>query len=729
GAWICDQVEYKTNEALYDLDAATGYEVRVRGICSEEDTTDWVSVSFTTECDFDTIPYRQNFDTYTSNQLPACWNALGAGSSNYPSVYQEANSSHYVSAYSSLTMKDSYVGATFAVLPAFESYLPELQISFMAKTTDTTSGTLTVGVMTDPIDSTTFAAVSAIIPAQNDQWAKYTVRFDEYMDGGEYIAFKWENGDGNTFYIDDIMVDTIPSCYAPVSLTLEQIGKTNATLSWTDTEGGSWEIAYGTAGFNLASEGTIIATSSNPHTLTTLESNTHYDFYLRRVCDEGDFSEWTDAVSGKTAQIPASIPYAFDFETSSENRNWTMVNSNRNKWVIDTATNNTFGGSQSLYVSADSGATHSYANYFATSIWAYRDFCFPSGPHEDYMLTFDWKGKGQSNLDYLSVYIGAPAPVTAGSNSAPANAFCLFSKLNLNDAWRSDSISLNGHITSDTCRLYFLWTNDGSNGEQPPAAIDNISIRYSPCLAPTDIVIDSIDTESAKISWDAENGIEWVVRYKSEDDDEYQIDTVMTNSYDFTELTSSTHYLVEIFSICGEKRISAAIDTSFTTDEFIPDPVYYTITATADAGGTITPSGEIRILEGTDTTFHILPNEEYVIQSVLVNEVNVGNVTSYTFRNVQGDSSIRVIFQVGINEVEIENNIILYPNPARNVLTIKTDREFDNYTILNDLGQIIRTENISGNSFLIHVEELRNGIYFILFRGDGVMATKKFIKE
>lgn len=720
---------YSTDTYLGELDPNTLYEVMLRGICAVEDTTDWASTSFTTECGSDTIPYLQNFDSYISNQLPACWRSIGTSSSNVPSVHREVNGSHYTSPSSSLTMRDSYTGAMYAIFPSFEANLPELQISFMAKTTDVASGTLTVGVMTDPELSSSFTDVATITPTQSNQWAEYTVRFDEYIDGGEYIAFKWENGDGNTFYIDDIAIDTIPACTAPLQLTLEQIDRTTATLSWSDTPDETWEIAYGINGFDPNVEGITVITQNNPHTLTSIESNTHYDFYIRRVCGTDNYSSWTGDVSGKTAQIPATIPYSSDFEDSTENRNWTMVNSTRNKWFIDTAANNTPGGSQSLYVSIDSGATNSYANYMMSSVWVYRDFCFPAGSLEGYMLAFDWKGKGQSNVDYLRVYIGAPATVTAGSNQAPANSTCLFSILNLNDTWRTDSISLNGHLPSDTCRLYFLWHNDGSNGENPPAAIDNISIRYSPCLAPTNIIIDTVDTETAKIYWDGENGTSWIVSYKAETDTVYQIDTVYFGSYDFQGLTSSTNYQVQIVSICGENRTSAIADTSFTTAEFIPDPVYYTITATADAGGSITPSGNIRILEGTDTTFLITPDEEYVIQSVLVNDVNVGNATTYTFRNVQGDSSIRVAFAVGISEIDPENTITLYPNPAQNFLTIKTEGNFENYTILNELGQIIRTANIHENSFQINIGELRSGIYFILFRGNGVVATEKFIKE
>ncbi|MEO0074559.1 MAG: SBBP repeat-containing protein, partial [candidate division WOR-3 bacterium] len=57
----------------------------------------------------------------------------------------------------------------------------------------------------------------------------------------------------------------------------------------------------------------------------------------------------------------------------------------------------------------------------------------------------------------------------------------------------------------------------------------------------------------------------------------------------------------------------------------------YLISATATAGGTITPSGDVIIAYGHDTTFVIAPNTNYQIDSVMVDGVSVGVVTEYTF--------------------------------------------------------------------------------------------------
>ena len=57
----------------------------------------------------------------------------------------------------------------------------------------------------------------------------------------------------------------------------------------------------------------------------------------------------------------------------------------------------------------------------------------------------------------------------------------------------------------------------------------------------------------------------------------------------------------------------------------------YTITATAGAGGTISPSGTNTYSEGANQTYTITPNTCYAIADVQVDGISVGAVSSYTF--------------------------------------------------------------------------------------------------
>ena len=71
----------------------------------------------------------------------------------------------------------------------------------------------------------------------------------------------------------------------------------------------------------------------------------------------------------------------------------------------------------------------------------------------------------------------------------------------------------------------------------------------------------------------------------------------------------------------------------------------YTITATAGANGSISPSGAVTVNEGTDQAFEITPDPGYQVADVLVDGSSVGAVTSYTFNNVYNDYTIDASFE------------------------------------------------------------------------------------
>lgn len=73
-------------------------------------------------------------------------------------------------------------------------------------------------------------------------------------------------------------------------------------------------------------------------------------------------------------------------------------------------------------------------------------------------------------------------------------------------------------------------------------------------------------------------------------------------------------------------------------------PASYTITATAGAGGSISPSGLVIVTEGENQTFTITPNEGYQIADVLVDDESVGAVTTYIFQSILQDHTIQTSF-------------------------------------------------------------------------------------
>jgi hypothetical protein len=76
---------------------------------------------------------------------------------------------------------------------------------------------------------------------------------------------------------------------------------------------------------------------------------------------------------------------------------------------------------------------------------------------------------------------------------------------------------------------------------------------------------------------------------------------------------------------------------------FTPIPTY-TITASAGPGGSISPTGSLKVNEGTNHTFTFTPDAGYRILEILIDGISAGPVSTYTFTNVITDHSISVSF-------------------------------------------------------------------------------------
>ena len=85
---------------------------------------------------------------------------------------------------------------------------------------------------------------------------------------------------------------------------------------------------------------------------------------------------------------------------------------------------------------------------------------------------------------------------------------------------------------------------------------------------------------------------------------------------------------------------------TFTYTINIPKPIVkHTITATAGANGSISPSGKVEVVEGADQTFSITANEGYEIESLKVDGAAVSTAPSYTFTNVRAAHTIEATFK------------------------------------------------------------------------------------
>jgi hypothetical protein len=91
------------------------------------------------------------------------------------------------------------------------------------------------------------------------------------------------------------------------------------------------------------------------------------------------------------------------------------------------------------------------------------------------------------------------------------------------------------------------------------------------------------------------------------------------------------------------------------------------------------------------------------------------------------------VTDVSISSNNVDEQIVIFPNPTRNFLTIKIENNSNHtFTIADLTGQdLFVSKTITTNSHLINTEVLANGVYFIKIKNTntGKLVTRKFTKQ
>ncbi|MBO7546155.1 MAG: fibronectin type III domain-containing protein [Paludibacteraceae bacterium] len=598
---------------LNGLTASSKYQFYVVAKCSETDISEPSAIAgFSTACDaIATLPWSENFDDYAAStgtsapasypddDLPLCWQILNrsANTSTYPQAFISSSSAYAVSG-NCLFFKSSSTTPLYAILPEFVEDIAGLQLTFTYRNEGTanSNGTLHVGYMTDPKDTTTFTSVLTC-PKINSLTEK-EVSFVG-APAGSFIVFKYV-GAANNYYlsIDNVSVDFLPACAKPSVITVSDIASHTAVLGWNAGAGETaWQIMLNNDTTNL------INAATNPFTLTGLAAETAFVAKVRANCG-GSYSEWsTDSVKFTTlVACPAPVfkadsiknigahsadiawggnsesyiisyrtsayvdaAYAEDFESGIDG--WTLVdcasgtgvtsnmfrfyyNTNPPQYLISPEMNGITEGLQLrfYYRAHSSNYEESFAVGFSTTDNSTSSFTF--GP-ETFTTITEWTlytvdvpaGTKYFCIKYTAndKYYLYLDDITIGTE-VPAGEWVVESGITANSK----------QLTGLAAETYYDVKIQGNCGDEGLSA-ETATLLFrtiSDCETPAGLAADSITLTSAVISWETYGLTEFNLRY-SADGENFQQILATAMPCKLTGLTAATAYTVQVQATCN----------------------------------------------------------------------------------------------------------------------------------------------------------------------------------
>lgn len=449
------------------------------------------SVTFKTGCGVWSLPQTWNFEDVDiiydpqPNPLSECWSRV-SGVDPYVLWHWSSGFAH-----SGLkALRFSPQTYAIGILPFIDTnYLSinEMQISFYARYEGYDDGSsLTVGVMTDPTDSTTFTAVGEI-PIVTTDYQRYELPLHAFTGYGAYIALKRTNPDDWSYiHVDDLTLDTLPDCVAPASLTVGNITSTTVQLTWSHpVDSVPFIVHYRLSGATAWLTETTAAGLS--HTLTGLLEGRDYEAYVSPICSDTAASY---PITFTTACIIIdSLPRFWDFE--SDNLGGTAANPLPRCWtcVVSPQSSN-----------PPSIKTHSYASPSGTHT---LDFNQSSGsylvlpmvdvsalPINTLQLSFDMRVYTGT---LHNIEVGVMVDPTDTTTFVPVQSFN-----NLSGSWESLTVSFAGYAGAGA----YIAFRDACLSSYHDIRIDDLTLQQMPgCDAPANLSVVVVAGRSATLSW------------------------------------------------------------------------------------------------------------------------------------------------------------------------------------------------------------------------------------
>ncbi len=560
---------------ISNLRAGTPYnvEIRVKALCASDDHSEGVSLSqmIVTNCTSQSLPYSENFEQATNLSgttswawvTPLCWTVNKKNTSTYPSVQASTTFTKEMaldktnSVSTGLLNVDTWVGKRMRLDLRTEknTYSSAKNVELYVRISEDASGVNAI-------------VVDTIVLPNDSEKRSYVVLFgQEYA--GRYIQLEAKSVNSKKIWVDNLVLEELPTCPDVNGLAVDNIDTTSAQISILTTIGstGTCDVEYGVAPLSENATRVISTSTFTSVDLTNLMPDTEYEVRVRNSCSSSDKGSWSDVVSFRTKcvgfVVSSASPFFEGFESGQVDKSlvagcWTQNSINGDEGWMANSSLTSYG------TKPHEGEFAAYI-YPENEVYMYKALRLKSGVNYKFSC---FTRKGSSSSSTSSTY-AVEFKVYLSNSSTTLDALILEPTLQYSN---TKYFEVSEFFTVPSDGTYYLAVG-GIGAKYNRVMVDNIKVEEVTCgvVSGNSIVFPKLTQDSAIIKW-SNVASEYNVKVSSasidptEDVADIFDGTVRSDSVILGALSSITKYYYYIQSNCGTSLGDWTQEKTFKTE-------------------------------------------------------------------------------------------------------------------------------------------------------------------